>query len=488
MGLFGSSPQKKLEKARGFLAQENWYDAKRHFEDALESATKLSEGERAEARAGIRRCRERMIAARVADAEELLRIGDREGARDRAQIAVDLAEGDLDAGAARELLQRIGAPVRPLSPGGLDEAAAQDDLLPDGPPRGPADPGLLERARARLFDRGREEPEAVSDEEFFGDDPNSLFDLHLESVAPRAAEEFRRLGPDFQFGYLATVGGDGARALRFFDRLDWGAIRHLGARRVRANALLLAGRAEESLALLDEMAPRFDAQSEPGTEGREGGGGSGEGAGPSVILEDRPQTVSAAPSSAFPIVETSAAPPPETEVDERAEALAGEGERRYMRIEALRALGRYDEAVTAARELADALASPRLVTEALLGWTLIEAGRPEEARERLNRRLKGMGYHEEILVPAAQAAVALGDEVEARKMLEDLIQQRMERSLTRGQELDFPVEAGRRLLDLYLRTQAEPGLIRPLVLHLIDQDPEHAENYRAVLTGLDGRS
>ena len=79
-------------------------------------------------------------------------------------------------------------------------------------------------------------------------------------------------------------------------------------------------------------------------------------------------------------------------------------------------------------------------------------------------------------------------EVEARKMLEDLIQQRMERSLTRGQELDFPVEAGRRLLDLYLRTQAEPGLIRPLVLHLIDQDPEHAENYRAVLTGLDGRS
>jgi hypothetical protein len=451
MGLFGSSPQKKLEKARGFLAVEAWYDALRLFDEALESAAKLGEGERSEARAGRSRCRREMMMLRLEEAEALLAAGDPEGARDRAQTAADLAEPEFDTSALRELQERIDAPVRGFSGGRMEEEMAQDDLLPEGTGRAPLE--------AHLLPAPVPEVAALNDAEFYGEDPAALFELHLESMSPRTAELFRQLGPDFRLGYLATVGGDGARAMQKFDSVDWIDVRHPAALRAKANALLLAGRAEECLQLLDAMAP-----AEPD-------GAAGEGSAAEELEE-------AGPARSLPDGVTE---------EDLHEFLAGEGERRYLRVEALRALQRLDEAVEAARSLADAQAEPRLTTEALLGWTLIEAGRAREAWDRLKPKLGAMGYHEEILVPAAQAAVLLGNDGEARRMLEDLIQFRMERSLVRGQEIDFPIEAGRKLLELYLRDEEDAAVTRTLVLHLVDHDAARAEEYRSVLLALESR-
>lgn len=436
MGLFGTSPQKKLERARALLAGGGWYEAKRLFEEAIEAGARLTEGERTEARAGRRRCRQAMMDGRMTEAETLLRAGDLEGARDRAQTALDLAEDDLPTEELRELLQRIEAPSRPLTGRGLDKAAVRDDLLPE--------PESTPTRFAAWLERPTRRPEPVSDEEFYGENPEGLFELHLESMSPRAAEYFRSLGEEFRLGYLATVGGDGARALKRFEAMDWAGVRHPAALRAKANALLLAGQAEESLALLDSIAPAGDA------------------------------------------AEENRVPDAGNEEDLR-EHFAGEGERRYLRVEALRALKRMDDAVEAARALADAQPEPRLATEALLGWTLIEAGRSEEAWKRLKARLDELGYHEEILVPAAQAAFGLGDDAEARRMLEELIQFRMQRSLARGTELDFPVEAGRKLLEIYLRTKADVATTRTLVLHLLDHDEVNAEDYRSLLLQLDAQ-
>jgi hypothetical protein len=140
--------------------------------------------------------------------------------------------------------------------------------------------------------------------------------------------------------------------------------------------------------------------------------------------------------------------------------------------------------------LADVAAAiePSPTLEAMLGWVLIEAGRAQEAFDRLSRRLKDIGYHEEILIPAAQAAVALGRDDEAVELLEQLIQSRMERGLAHYAEIDFPVEAGRRLLDIHLRRGAEVGTLRTLILHLIDHDLEEGERYRDLLMQLDRRA
>ena len=454
MGLFGTSPQKKLEKGRAAFAQRRWFEAMGLFEDVVDSG-KLSAGEESEARAGIRSCRERMMEERIAEADALRQAGDLEAARDRCATALDLAGDDLDRGPVEELLRRIDAPARKVGPGGL-ETASEPDLLPDPDATVRPIPTLLDRMKPAA------EPEPPSDEEFFGDDPEHLFGIHLETLLPATADRFRAYGRDFMFGYLATVGGDGRRATRFFERLDWTGIDHPAARRARANALLLAERPDECLAILDGM--------------------------PSLTLEElRGEGIGDVVGSNAGVPGGSPDATAESVSPERLETLAGEGERRYLRVEALRALERYDEAVEEARALVGATRGDSPVAESLLGWVLIEAGRAEEAQSRLTALLKKIGYNEEILVPAAQAAVVLGDEAEARSLLEELIQLRMERSLTHGRELDFPVEAGRRLLDLYLRTEEGPEKVQPLLLHLIDHDPPNGERYRDHLMQLGGK-
>ncbi len=442
MGLFGTSPQKKLEKAREHFAAGRWWEAMRLYEEVTEAGGKVDEGERSEAREGFRRCREQMIRLRLEESEELRLAGDLEAARDKCQTALDLAADDLDTSAIREQRLRVDAPARAVAAGPDPSEQLETDLLPGSQRRVVLSPTLL--------DRPAREPAPRDDAELFGDNPEELFEVHLHALSDAVADYLRSLGPDFRFGYLALVQGEGQRALDFFDRLDWKAIRHPAALRQRANALLLAHRAEEALALIDSMAPeKAPGWSAPAT----------------ASSSDAPGSAPALPAD-----------DPE-----------GEARRRYLRIDALRVLGRLDEAVHDAELLADAAATvdPVPTLEALLGWVLIEAGRAEEAFTRLSRRLRQIGYHEEILIPTAQAAVALGRDDEAVEFLEQLIQSRMEQGLARHSEIDFPVEAGRQLLRIHLRRGADEQTLRTLILHLIDHDAEQGETYRDLLMQLD---
>jgi tetratricopeptide (TPR) repeat protein len=448
MGLFGSSPQKKLEKAREHFAAGRWFDAMRFFEEVVEAGGKVGEGERSEARQGFRLCRERMIRLRLEESEALRLAGDLEGARDRCQTAVDLAGDDLDAPAVHEQLRRIDAPSRAVAAGPEVGEMHETDLLP----------GANRRVvlSATPVDRPPREAVPRDDAELFGDNPEELFDVHLHALSEPVADYLRALGPDFRFGYLALVQGEGKRALDFFDRLDWTAIHHPAALRQRANALLLARRADEALEQIDAMAPAGDAGRRSAMAG-DAGGPAATAARDPVLAPDEPD---------------------------------GEARRRYLRIDALRVLGRLEEAVQDAQLLADAAAAvePMPTLEAMLGWVLIEAGRTQEAFDRLSRRLRDIGYHEEILIPAAQAAVALGRDDEAVELLEQLIHSRMERGLAQHMEIEFPVEAGRRLLDIHLRRGAEERTLRTLILHLIDHDVEEGERYRDLLMQLDRRA
>lgn len=441
VGLFGSSPRKKLEKARDHFAAGRWFEAMRLFEEVLEAGGKVSEGEHSEARQGSRGCRERMILMRLEESEALRLAGDLEAARDRCQTAADLVGDDLDASAVEEQMQRIDAPSRAVAAGPDVGEVHETDLLPG------ADRRVV--LQATPVDRPVREAAPRDDAELFGDNPEELFEVHLHALSEPVADYLRALGPDFRFGYLALVQGEGKRALDFFERLDWGAIRHPAAVRQRANALLLAHRDDEALELIDAMAP------------------------------------AGAPGSSVPATAAAdfgaALPPDDPD---------GEVRRRYLRIDGLRVLGRLEEAVEDARALADAAGSvePSPTLEAMLGWVLIEAGRTQEAFDRLSRRLKEIGYHEEILIPAAQAAVALGRDDEAVELLEQLIHSRMERGLAHYAEIDFPVEAGRRLLDIHLRRGAGERTLRTLILHLIDHDVEEGERYRDLLMQLDRRA
>lgn len=153
---------------------------------------------------------------------------------------------------------------------------------------------------------------------------------------------------------------------------------------------------------------------------------------------------------------------------------------RWLRVEALRDLGRVDDAVTAAAELVNSQSKNTSESDALLAWTLIEAGRPEEAYDHLEGWL-GRAPDEEILVPAAQALSMLDRAAEAVRLLESLIHQRLEASLATGREPNFPVQAGRRLLALYLSLGRASSDYRALVMHLLDFDPERGEQYRGLL-------
>jgi len=416
MGLFGTSPQKKLARARALLAQGDFYPAWQLFRELQGLSGRLSPEEISEARQGSVTCRRAMIDRRLQEAEALRSAGDLAGARDRCQTAFDLAGQDIALEAIEEVLQRINAPRRPVAAAPQLRDALEVDILP--PPDETVTPS------PSPLDRSPEPEPARSDEEIFGPDPESRFSEMLLAVEEPTAEFYRGLGADFRLGYVALNQGEGRRALDFFDRLDWSTLRDPRARLERAHALLLAERAEESLRELDALA-----------------------------------------SSDLPAGE--------------------ENRRRYLRVEALRALTRFEEAVAAARALAEEAGEPTPVTEALLAWTLLEAGRPQEAFDRLTPLMGTEDTPEEIVAVAAQAAGAAGLVEDEAGLLRRLIDMRMQRSITREVELEFPVESGRRLLEIYLDSGADPDDVRSLVLHLIDHDPERAEAYRSILLELD---
>jgi tetratricopeptide (TPR) repeat protein len=422
MGLFGTSPRKKLEKARVCQAQGNFYDALGLYQDLARAGSHLSPGEISEAAQGALACRREMIRRRLDEAEALRLSGDLEGARDRCHTALDLAGGELDPAAIEEQMRKIDAPRRPRSSSGTVQDALESDLLPEA--------GEVVVPQATPVDR---KPAAVgpkSDEELFGNDPEALFEVYLHTFDPETAELYRSLGRDFQLGYLALVQGEGGRAVEFFDRLDWTRIRDPRPVLDRAHALLLASRPEDALDQLETMEiPEGD---DP------------------VLREARAR-------------------------------------RRYLKVEVLRSQSRYEEAVDEAKALADQVGGGA-ATESLLAWTLLEAGRAEEAFSRLKDWMEAGDAPEEILVPGAQAAAALGRADEAIQWLASLIERRLQRSVMHGTEVDFPIEAGRRLLALYLQEESHPDDVRSLALHLLDHDPERAEDYRELLVKMDLQS
>lgn len=160
---------------------------------------------------------------------------------------------------------------------------------------------------------------------------------------------------------------------------------------------------------------------------------------------------------------------------------------RWAKIEALRELDRFDDAVAEAAALVNSLPEHNESTDALYAWTLIDAGRPEEAWTHLEGWVQSGTMSEEVLVAAAQAATQTGRSDEAAEFLEGLIQFRFHSSLQSGRPPSFPVEAGRRLLSIYIDREEEPAKTKALVMHLLDYDPHGGEAYRDLLLRLDGR-
>ena len=157
---------------------------------------------------------------------------------------------------------------------------------------------------------------------------------------------------------------------------------------------------------------------------------------------------------------------------------------RWTRVEVLRDLDRREEAIEAAVELVNSMPGHEEATDALLAWTLLDAGRPADAWEHLEGWVRSGTVSEEVVVPAAQAASLVGRSQEARELLEGLIQHRLHVSLQSGREPSFPVQAGRRLLQILLDQppdRQDRAQIRTLTLHLLDYDEVNGEVYRGLL-------
>ncbi len=435
MGLFNRSPEKKLAKAREHQAAGRLYDALKAYEDVIGS--KAPTADRICAESGARECRLAMIRKRLAEAEALCQAGDLESARDRCRTAMDLAGDDPIVADIEEQLRRIDAPRLPLARAG--SSSRLTDLLPDPDEAVPAEPAPADADR-------RSQPEMAGEEPFVQDE-NDLFEIHMNTVNEKTAGFFRSLGPHYRSAFLALTHGDGARALDFLERLDAEVGEDPRVQLDRANALLMSGDAGTAVEVLEKLDPGRWMTGAGEGEQREPAGEEPEAEGDRVVFD--------------------------------------EGRRRILLIDALRSLHRHEDAVTEARALADGTGGGWATAEALLAWALLEAGRPEEAYERMQMNLARGAGHEEILIPAAQAAVALEKSGEAIALLEELMRMRIQRSIAHGEELDFPVEAGRRLLNLYVETDHDPAEVRGLVLRLLDYDRERGEQYREMLMRLE---
>ena len=464
MGLFGSSPEKKLEKARELESRGVDHDARQLYAEILDKPSKLSPATREAAEKGYVQVRTRMIHARLDEAERFRLIGDLEAARDRCQTALDLAGDDLDRSEIEEKLRQVDSPKRPAPQSTRAEDEVPDDLL--SPPEEAPEPmgSLLEWLKPKR-------PVERSDEELFGEDPDSLFELHLETLGAETADRYRAFGSEFRNGYLALVQGAAHRALEFFDRMPADVQGDPWVLLERAHALLLDERAEDSLALLARARENIslitpETTPEPAAPTEDAGGaalppGFGAGGSAGTLPSGHEEVLVPVGSPVYYLSRV-----------------------RFLEVEALRASSRYEEAVAAAKELASTPGVGRVAADSILAWTLIEAGRHEEAYAMLLAYLRNGSLHEEILVPAAQAASLLGRREEAIRLLEGLLQSRFQRSLERQIEVDFPVEAGRRLLEFYLEGGRHPDQIRGLVQHLVDHDPDQGESYRDLLLKL----
>lgn len=242
MGLFGFSPEKKLQKAQEHLERGRLFDALSDFRAILSRAKDLDPGILAQAQAGERKTRERMIEQRLGEADSLIRAGDLGTAHDRCQMALDLAGDDLPRSPIDERIRQIEAPRRPVS---------SSEKIADSVPRDlPPSPNLESRGDRRVILEPRREDPAVPelDEAFvFGDDPDALFEIHMNTVDQDTAAAFRAMGPEFARGYLALASAQGPMALRHFDALRWDPLPVDAVVVERVRGLVLAHRYDEAL-------------------------------------------------------------------------------------------------------------------------------------------------------------------------------------------------------------------------------------------------
>lgn len=420
MGLFGVSPEKKLEKADRFLADGRIFDAWKNYEDVLRSRdADAAIAERA--RSGSLSARSLMIEERLGEAEQLRVIGDFETARDRCQTALDLARNDLDRSAIDEKIRLLESPKRPTSRTGRPEEDVVTDLLP-----APDEANTLPEVSSWWRP---EAPEPIDAESAIL--PEEI-ELHLAALDPSVEAHYRSLGESFLVAWASLSAGQSEEALRRLESVTPPASLDPWVQIEQAHALLLVHRAEEAHARLSATPEVLPGDSEPSSA-------TGLGAHYSA-------------------------------------------KRRYLLVEVLRTLHLEGDAVLAAealyREVGDQ--SPAVVSA--YAWTLIEAGRHDEAYRLLQPQLQSAALLEEILVPLAQSTALLGRREEAIDLLEGLIQARFHRSLQRETEVDFPIEAGRRLLEFYIEDEdPESPELHSLLQHLLDQDRERGEHYRDLL-------
>lgn len=396
MGLFGFNADKKMNRGRKALADGDFYEALKNFEE-VEKRDGIDAGIHAEAASEARRVRGIMIDQRLLEATNFLEAGEMEAARDRLETARDLAGTDLPRHA-------IEAGFAALERTRVDTAslrdAAQSPLAVDDTPALPEEP---------------------SEAELFGADLEIEFGMLMDTLPASLAEIFQAQPLDFRKAYVAMAKGAPRAALRHLELLNWNPPPHPAIGIERARAELMTGAARPALERLEGMSEHLTL--------------------------------------------------PELRHDAD-----------VLRIEALRDLERYAEAADLAATMAPEAPGRDAAADVLLATTLIEAGRPDDAMDRIEPWLRSAQPSDEAHVIAAQAMRLQGRGEEAIPQLEGLIQGRIHASLGSGKEPAFPVEPGRVLLQLYMEHgSADPRKVRALALHLLDFDPTRGEQYRQVL-------
>lgn len=227
MGLFGFNAEKKLAKGQEQLAKGLRYEARLTFEEIL-LRENVEQGILGQAKDGWRKSRMGLIAIQTAEAEHLLAEGDIRGAVDSWQAIVELAAEDLDAGTAREMLSRYaGGPT----PGaklleGIDAVAPVSNL-----------------------------PLEEEEGEYFGDDPEEIFEVYLQTLPDGQAKAYRALGASFRDGYLLVQEGKAIEALERFATVDEAGRQNPYFHLESAQAHLLANQNEEALSEIDGIEP-----------------------------------------------------------------------------------------------------------------------------------------------------------------------------------------------------------------------------------------
>jgi tetratricopeptide (TPR) repeat protein len=198
------------------------------FEEIL-VREKVEQGILSQAKDGWRRARKGLIELQTAEGEHLLAGGDIRGAVDCWQAIIELAGDDLDAGKAGEMLARHGGETKLQAKilEGLDTVAPVANLP----------------------------SEEEEDEEYFGDDPDEIFEVYLQTLPEKQAEAYRALGASFREAYLLVQEGKAKEALERFASVDDATRQSPYFHLESAQAHLLANQDEHALIELDGIDP-----------------------------------------------------------------------------------------------------------------------------------------------------------------------------------------------------------------------------------------